>query len=100
MWNLFQMRYEESNQLKNASSFAHFEGRFESCSGLMTNLKVSVLLDTGALCATYISKTKFEQLKVLGIVTEEMVIYQKSSVGLADNTTSVLSDDTAQVMEW
>jgi hypothetical protein len=49
MWNVLEMRYEELNQLKNSSSLAHFEGRFEACSGLMTELTVNVLLDTGAL---------------------------------------------------
>lgn len=87
------MQYSELNELKNSESLVHFDGKFVTCSGSEPNeVTVSVLLDTGALCASYISMTKFELLKEREIVTDDMIIVQRSRVGLADNATTLVSE--------
>ena len=72
----------------------HFFGRFIVCTSYPANAKVAanVLFDTGALCATYISQFKYNELRENNYILHDDIIWRKTCIGLADNATKVFSD--------
>ena len=55
----------------------------------------SVLFDTGALCANYISSSLFRELQPR--IPERNIVKEKTTVGLADNKTVINSDTRVQL---
>ena len=72
----------------------HFDGRFRDKDVIPANAEVmvSVLLDTGALSANYISEYKYQEMRDNNIIHDHNIIRQRTSIGLADNATKMYSD--------
>ena len=95
MQNLLQVRLDQLDNIGTGLTMVHFAGRFMACRDrgpANAEVAVSVLFDTGALCANYISEKKYEELREKEIIEEEDIILQKTCIGLADNATKVYSE--------
>ena len=82
----------------------HFAGRFIACAKFPANAEVvaNVLLDTGALCANYISEFKFNELRENNYIFPDDIIWRRTYIGLADNATKfkVLDEVTPVVRSY
>ena len=91
--NLLQMRMEQLGNISNSGSKAHFNGRFIALKDpANAEVAASVLFDTGALCANYMSEFKFRELRENNYFTDDDIIWKRTNIGLADNATTVFSD--------
>ena len=91
--NLLQERMQQLGNISNIGSHAHFDGRFIALKGpANAEVVASVLFDTGALCANYMSEFKFNELRENNYFTDDDIIWKRTNIGLADNATTVYSD--------
>ena len=92
--NLLQVRLDQLAYVGPGLTIVHFDGRFRDKDVIPANAEVmvSVLLDTGALCANYISEYKYQEMRDNNIIHDHNIIRQRTSIGLADNATKMYSD--------
>jgi hypothetical protein len=60
------------------------------------DIMIKVLMDTGALCANYVSKNLVTDIRTT-ILTDKDIIKQKTMISLADDSKSVTSDEKVKL---
>ena len=82
--------YTVKQRPRQCSDAAFFVSYVKGTSRLDKSEVVSTLFDTGALCANYISRDKFEDLREY--IHERDIHKRLSRVGMADDVTTQISD--------
>ena len=82
--------YTVKQRPRQCSDAAFFVSYVKGTSRLDKSEVVSTLFDTGALCANYISRDKFEELREY--IHERDIHKRLSRVGMADDVTTQISD--------